>query len=428
MRRALALLATTLVGVSAAVGYLMWSGTLPGPIKSGVVWWGKASRRDTPGAVLKHPFPAGYQFRHRGSVDASTGLYVREDEDLALREPMPFMLTRTYLSRYRVSRQFGVGTTNNAEWYLIGDPKDFAWSELILANGARVRFNRTSQGTSYDNAVYANPGSPLALFSGAQLGWAGDHWLMRFADGGFARFLPCGGSASACSIVQLRDPDDHVIDFERDGSGLLQTIRGADERIEFHYDSQRRVTHARHNGGHSVDYAYDDRGRLVRVRESDGKTRQYSYSDKDELLTIDEPGWVITNTFDGAGRVVHQKTQITEPGADMGREYSIAFDYKTHADRITETTVTEYDGTSTINRYDDDGHERMEILDARGASPITVTYERHPVARYPTGIRVYCTVKGRRVVGSAQIVADRRATKDRLIVETCETALSARQF
>jgi hypothetical protein len=67
-------------------------------------------------------------------VDPSTGAYIREDDDLVVIAPMPIVLRRTYLSRDRKSRHFGIGATHPGEWYLWGDgdPR-IPWGELILA-------------------------------------------------------------------------------------------------------------------------------------------------------------------------------------------------------------------------------------------------------------------------------------------------------
>jgi hypothetical protein len=57
---------------------------------------------------------------------------------------LPIVLERTYRSEDQVSRAFGVGATHNGEWYLRGDGERFQWAELILDDGGRVRYERTS--------------------------------------------------------------------------------------------------------------------------------------------------------------------------------------------------------------------------------------------------------------------------------------------
>ena len=45
---------------------------------------------------------------HKGGADLSTGVYVREDDDLVVNTPLPIVLRRTYNSGDQYSRQFGV--------------------------------------------------------------------------------------------------------------------------------------------------------------------------------------------------------------------------------------------------------------------------------------------------------------------------------
>lgn len=92
--------------------------------------------------------PSSYQPLHQGHVDLATGLYIREDEDIVLSESPSFVWRRAYLSRDHVARPFGVGATHNAQWSLIGDANTLQRIELVLENGSRIGFDRTSRGDS----------------------------------------------------------------------------------------------------------------------------------------------------------------------------------------------------------------------------------------------------------------------------------------
>ena len=109
---------------------------------------------------------------HKGSVDLGTGLYIRENEDLVVAGSPALILRRTYLSGYRVSTQFGIGTTHTGEQYLHGDGHRFQWASLILASGTSVNFRRVSRGTSFYNAMYEHR-ETSSEWEGARLGWAG---------------------------------------------------------------------------------------------------------------------------------------------------------------------------------------------------------------------------------------------------------------
>ncbi len=208
--RFLALTGTVLLGITVAVAALIWAG----PLMSGALFLSR--RTGTP--PVSHDLPGAYQPRHQGHVDISTGLYVGEDEDLVLTQTPPFALTRTYLSGDRVARQFGIGTTHNAEWYLIGDPSNFKWAELILADGGRIHFDRVSRGTSYQAALFTHRSTPTAFY-GSRLGWTGFHWIVRFRDGSLATFKDCGpDNSSVCSydmFVELRAGGLRLADLHR---------------------------------------------------------------------------------------------------------------------------------------------------------------------------------------------------------------------
>ena len=205
---------------------------------------------------IDHDLPATYAALHKGYVDLATGLYIREDEDLVVGGTPALILRRTYLSGDHFSRQFGVGTTHSGERYLIGDGARFQWAELILATGTRVRFRRTSPGTSFLNAMFAHQSSPSEWMD-AQMGWTGGGWALRRADGELLRFQACSpGSAGICSLLSERDPDGHTIRYTRNSSGRLTSMAAADRWIAFEYDNRSRIIRASDSGGREVGYGY----------------------------------------------------------------------------------------------------------------------------------------------------------------------------
>ncbi len=410
-RRRLFLVATVMACFSIVT--ILWGG----PLLSGALFLSWPTDR-TP---IRHDLPETYEPRHKGYIDHATGLYVREDEDLVLRRTPPFALTRTYLSGDHVSRRFGVGTTNNAEWYLIGDLSDLTWAELILANGGRIHFDRISWGKSLPTAVFVHRSSPSAFY-GSRLGWTGLDFVLRFQDGGLARFQGCGAAGTLCSLTLLRDGDGHVLHFQRDREGKLITIKAPTERMDLDYDSLGRISRARDDSAHEITYGYDARGRLAHVRDADGSVRSYEYNDRDEMLAIYEPGKRITNTFDAGGRVTRQVTVVSDSSDDheVAREYVIEFKYTVSEGSVTETDVKQYDGTHTIYRFNPHHYVKQEIRDALGSHPITLSYERDWVGQFPLEISVRCIVDGVPVSASAPLEdGDEDQIKRDLILRTC---------
>ncbi len=69
-------------------------------------------------------------------VDLQTGLYIRSNTDLHLKDSIPIQLTRTYRNADPRSRAFGIGTSTSFDMFIIGDSKAFSYVELILSDGA----------------------------------------------------------------------------------------------------------------------------------------------------------------------------------------------------------------------------------------------------------------------------------------------------
>jgi YD repeat-containing protein len=325
----------------------------------------------TPAAVVltsEHRAPADYEPVHQGHVDVSTGLYVREDEDLILRGTPPFFWRRTYLSGFRASRPFGIGATHNGEWYLGGDGSAFQWVELVLPDGGRIKFDRLTPGTSYWNAVYGHTASPTSFY-GAMLGWVHTAWFLKFRDGTTAVFRACGPPGTVCTLEQLIDRDGHTLSFNRDGDGLLREITGGRQRLTFEYDEFRRIVKAS-DTQRSVTYSYDAGGRLIQAASGEA-VRSYEYDPRDLLTRIREPGREIENEYDAGERLVRQKVRRS------GREDLVdRIDYTVDGDSVLQTVFTESNGEVTRYKFGPDHYETEESIERPGSDPVYVTYER----------------------------------------------------
>ena len=298
----------------------------------------------------------------------------------------PLVFRRTYLSRDRVSRHFGVGTSHNGELYLRGDGVTFQWIELILATGTRIRFERTSWGLSFFNAVYEHNSSSGEWFH-ARLGWVGDSWALRRADGVVMRFQACGpGLPPICSIVEERDADGHVITYRRDAGGRLLRIESAsDGWIAVDYDEQGRISRAYASTKEVVRYEYDDRGRLNHVASSSGVARKYDYSDLDEMTKIIDPGKSIENAYED-GRCVKQVNRR----ADNREPYIFTFTYVVENRDVVQTDASESDGSWRRYRFSPSRRVLFEAWGTAGSDSSTVTYQRDPVTGLTTELTITC--------------------------------------
>jgi YD repeat-containing protein len=353
---------------------------LAGPVSSGAILLLLPSNQPR----VEHDLPPTYVPFHKGHVDLATGLYIREDEDIVVPGTPALIVRRTYLSNYRVSKQFGIGTTHNGEWYLVGDGARFSWATLILADGAHVPFKRVSAGRSYMNALYANR-EESGEWTGAQLGWTGLWWTLRRQDGSIAHFRPCG-VGSVCSLMRSSDADGHTIKYRRDRGGrLVKMDASADRWIAFEYDSSDRIVRAYSSTDVDMRYEYDVRGRLARVSSSDGTVRRYGYTDQDQMASVEDPDIAIENTYNVDGRCTRQVNRF--PGHDG--TLSFQFDYTLRDDRVVETSSTRSDGTWSRFGFDERRYATSETWGANGIKPATITYERDPTGS-ETALTVTC--------------------------------------
>jgi len=89
-------------------------------------------------------------------IDLATGLFTYDKVDLVLPDVIPIVLRRTYRTLDGVRfHPFGYGSGASYQMYLVGDTTSYLFAELILPDGARIRYNRTSAGTDKVGAVNA---------------------------------------------------------------------------------------------------------------------------------------------------------------------------------------------------------------------------------------------------------------------------------
>jgi YD repeat-containing protein len=353
---------------------------------------------------------------HKGGADLSTGVYIREDDDLVVNTHMPIVLRRTYNSGDAFSRRFGVDTTHPGEWWIHGDgDRRVPWGELILANGGRIRFTRISPGENQEGAVLRHDATPTE-FNGALLSWNGSKWEMRFRDGALAVFQDCPAKRDSCSLVERRDPEGHRIAYVRDDVGTLLKMESEDQSIAFDYDDHKRITHAYDTSQREVWYVYDGRGRLVRATGSDGTVRDYEYNERNNLVGIREPGRILQNWFDDTGRWVKQVLKDSEYDDDP---YVATVRYTVEDGSIVQADFDEGDGLK-VYRYNAHHYIVSETRDADGPAPIVFTYERDPVTNASNGVTMSCLGPLGPITQTVQALsAGDRLAKDALIRQLC---------
>jgi YD repeat-containing protein len=352
---------------------------------------------------------------HKGHADLSSGVYIRVDDDLVINAPLPIVLRRTYNSGDQHSRHFGMDATHPGEWWIHGnsDPR-VPWGELILADGGRIRFTRISPGETRVGAILRHDSTPTQ-FNGALLRWAGSKWEMQLADGSTASFLDCRGRPYVCSLIERRDSDGHRVQYVRDSAGVLQKMESEEQSIAFEYDDHKRIARAYDTLGREVRYTYDDGGCLIRVESSNDVTREYRYDARNHLTRVQEPGRIVDNWFDDAGRWARQTVKSSEDDNDP---YVATAHYVVKDGSIVEASFDEGGGLQ-VYKFNAHHYVTSETFYADSPHPVVFAYDVDPVTSVSHGATMSCKGPSGPVARSAQLSVHDDATKAAMIQSFC---------
>jgi len=324
-------------------------------------------------------------------VDLATGLNVRDHDDIVVTGEPKIELRRTFGAGWGSrSRAFGIATSHPFDMFLVAAGSEEAAKEtkridLVLPDGGRIPFVRTSPGTGHTGAVLMHAGTPSA-FHGSRLRWTDPGWELDLVNGSRYTFPACGAGAvraEQCALIAYRDGQGRSLTFDRDASGELRRVSSGWFRgINFRYDSGHRIVRADTGWGLSmttVDYAYDAGGRLASVksrqlsvwtmlfeliyayetmrlpspdRMSVRYDAEYTYDEQHHLRRVKEPGLELDHEYDAAGRVIRQ---------DVKGWGSWTFTYTQGADgKVTQTDLVDPDGLHRRVVFNADGYPQSD--------------------------------------------------------------------
>lgn len=330
-------------------------------------------------------------------VDLGTGLFVYNKVDLELPDVIPLVLKRSYRQNDLISRSFGIGASDPFDIFMVGDnntfPEGYTFQDLVLADGGRIHFPRTSPCTGangycdFGNAVYQST-TPGTDFYGAIVRFgscfAGGSWSLTKKDGTVYCFPDSDASnnSRAAAPIAMRDRFGNTVTFTRDSSGNLTQVSSPNGRwIQFTYDSGNRIIQAKDIIGRTVNYSYDAGGRLTRVTDANGGVWNYSYDAFNEMTSIQDPKGVfyLINQYDPAGRVV-QQTQADNT--------NFLFSYTTDpiTGAITQTDVTNPNGIVTRTAFNASGYSTSKIAALGRPEQQTTSFGRDPNTNLLTSI------------------------------------------
>jgi RHS repeat-associated protein len=266
-------------------------------------------------------------------VDLSTGEFVMKKVDLAVSDVIPLTLTRTYRSADSGSRAFGIGSMHPYAMFL-WSAQQYQEADLILPDGQRIHYVRTSPGTSFTDAEFTHTATPTGFYK-SRLAWNGNGWDLTLKDGTVFVF----GDSAPLQAIRDRFGNQVTITWSAtgpSGSGIGKILRVTSPNgrwIAFTYDGSNRITQAKDHLDRTVGYEYDTSGRVKKVTDARGGVTEYTYDIAHRMLTIKDPRNIVylTNEYDTNGRVDEQ-TQ-----ADSG---VWDFAYTLNGSQVTQTDLT----------------------------------------------------------------------------------------
>ena len=147
-------------------------------------------------------------------VGLATGLFTLEQTDLEIPDTLPIALTRTYRSRDPEVRAFGPGATHPYAMFMYSEHQ-YTEADLVLPDGAKLHYVRTSPGTGWTDAVFvhqetATTSATPTRFYKSIMTWNGNGWnvVVRTQERRLKLFRLAPGTRSAmrAAIMEAVDP------------------------------------------------------------------------------------------------------------------------------------------------------------------------------------------------------------------------------
>ena len=323
-------------------------------------------------------------------VDPSTGVFLMHKTDLYLPDLMPVALTRVYNSGDNLNRPFGRGMTHPYAMFM-WSASQYNEADLILPEGGKIHFVRTSAGSGYADAEMAQQettaiAAPPTPFYKSILKWNGRGWDLTLKDGTVYVF----GDTAPLQSIRDRYGNQTTITWSSinqfgSGSGNILRVTGPSGRsISFTYDTNNRVQRADDSAGRRVLYTYDPAtGNLLTVTDPEDNVTTYTWDANNRLATIKDGRNIVylTNHYDANGRVDHQT--LADPTASYTYAYTTDL-----GGNITQTDITNPRGYTERLVFNSSHYVVTDIEAVGQPEQRTTTYERppQPGTNFPTAI------------------------------------------
>jgi YD repeat-containing protein len=210
-------------------------------------------------------------------VDLATGLFVYEKVDLVVDDVIPIVISRHYRqgATSQGPRVFGMNTAIPYQMTLTGDFTNYSFAELVLEDGAKVRFTRISPGTGYTDAVFEHTATPSRFYK-ARLTWNASHgWEIALRDGTVYEFV-AGNPGSFPIAIRDRLGNRLTIyrpPFTPHNYKFTRITSPKGRWVEVTWNSTLDViAEVRDNANRVMSYSYDGSSRLTSVTDAAGGT------------------------------------------------------------------------------------------------------------------------------------------------------------
>jgi len=311
-------------------------------------------------------------------VDCFTGLFVHARTDVVVQDVMPIVIHRVYRPGDTVVRPFGYGTSHNYAMYLqaplINGVRSANIIDLILSNGARIRYRLTSTGTPQ---VWEHKESASRFYYSrlTQRADSPKSWEILLKDGSAYFFAP-----HDLTLIGMRDRFGNEVEITTSAGNITRLGTPNGRYVDIEYDTSSRIARIIDFDNRETLYDYDPaNGMLSKVTYPDTTFEQYTYYPDRSLRTVrDRRGnTMVTNEYDTAGRV---RKQILANGSST---YQFAY-IADRTGRILQTDVTDPRGNVRRLRFDHpSGYVTSETRGLGSLTPQTTTTERDPASGRP---------------------------------------------
>lgn len=314
-------------------------------------------------------------------VSLGTGHFDHIEHDIFVGDVIPIDITRTYNSFDINQRAFGIGMTLGYDIFLFSQ-NPFQEVDVILPNGTRIHYVRTSPGTDSSTAIFESRAPGMWRHSVITRNLAQAGWDLTFRDGRrwfFPQFQP---------LTQIADRNGNVLRIVREANNgtsgkVVQIVSPNGRSVDFTYNAAGFVSTISDNIGRSFAYNYDDAGHLTSVVDPLGGTRTFTWNTDTvfhKITAIHAPDGTleVENQYSANQTVIHQNLA---DGSSYSYEYTFGFcpppmpgEPNNCIPRIAQVDLTDRRGT--VRRVE------FDVLGRVSKSTFAVGLPEEQVVRY----------------------------------------------